>query len=105
MWIVGLALVVLILGGIGFGVWATRNSPGHQQPTPIGGSADHLATGTTSSTVVSVKTGGAGGSPSNSIKHVSPTNTIDKRDVEELQTTMVAPEPTRHAMKKRRSQW
>ena len=104
VWIVGFVIVVLILGGIGFGVWATRNSPGHQQPTPIGGSGDHLATGTTTSTTVAAKTG-TGLLPSVSVKHVSPTNTIDKRDSDGLEVPTPAPQPTivlRHAMKMRR---
>ncbi len=97
-------IVVLILGGIGFGVWASRNSPGHQQPTPIGGSGDHLATGTTTSTAAVHAKTGTGLSPSNSVKHVSPTNTIDKRDLEDLEVRTPAPEPTfvlRRAMKMR----
>ena len=86
--VVGLALLVLIAGGIGVGVYLTRNSPSHQQPTAIGGSADNLATSTTV-----VSTSGAKGAASSSSLHVSPTNTVARREVDALLTPR-APLPT-----------
>lgn len=80
VWIVGVVLVVAILGGIGVGVWLSRSSPGHQQPTAIGGSADNLATGTTTTTMPLLTT--AVGGAVSSIKHVSPTNTVARREPE-----------------------
>ena len=82
VWIVGVVLIVAIFGGIGVGVWMSRSSPGHQQPKAIGGSADNLATGTTTSTSSSkpVETGTA----TSSILHVSPTNTIANRGEVEM---------------------
>ena len=80
VWIVGVVLAFAILGGIGVGVWLSRSSPGYQQPTAIGGSADNLATGTTTTTMPLLTTG-VGGAVS-PIKHVSPTNTVARREPE-----------------------
>lgn len=82
VWIVGLVCILAVIGGIGFGVWMSRTSPGHQQPKAIGGSADNMATGVTTTTTAARMTGTGG--PTNSIKHVSPTNTVARR----------APEPS-----------
>jgi len=72
-------LILAIIGGIVFGVWMSRNSPGHQQPKAIGGSDDNLATGTTTQTIApNTEAGGA----SNSVKHVRPTNTVARREPE-----------------------
>lgn len=99
VWIVGVFLILAVVGGIGFGVWISRNSPGHQQPTAIGGSADNLATGTTTMTPSGLMTG-VGGTPT-SVKHVSPTNTVAKREPEPTPlTNMVA----KHLHRKKREQ-
>ncbi|KAF9470958.1 hypothetical protein BDN70DRAFT_617338 [Pholiota conissans] len=75
VWIIGIILLICIAGGIGVGVYLTRNSPSHQQPTAIGGSADNLATGTSTSTV-----SGNGGKTTSSSLHVSPTLTVARRE-------------------------
>ena len=93
VWIIGIFLIVVILGGIGVGIWLSRNSPGHQQPTAIGGSADHSLVGTTSTTMPKVPPTTAG-APTNSIKHISPTNTVKRRAL--VQPTLVS----RHFMKR-----
>ncbi|KAF8965963.1 hypothetical protein BDZ97DRAFT_1756967 [Flammula alnicola] len=76
VWVVGVILLICIAGGIGVGVYLTRNNPGHQAPTAIGGSADNLATYTSSAAVAT----GAGGKTLSSSLHVSPTNTVKRRD-------------------------
>ncbi|KJA20155.1 hypothetical protein HYPSUDRAFT_78460 [Hypholoma sublateritium FD-334 SS-4] len=86
IWLIGMLLLVLIAGSIGVGVYFTRNSPGHQQPTAIGGSADNLATSTAVAT-------SAGAKASSSSLHVSPTNTVARRDGDALLTPR-APLPT-----------
>ena len=87
VWIIGIFLIVVILGGIGIGIYLSRNSPGHQQPTAIGGSADHSLLGTTTTTPSKVSPTKAG-APTNSIKHISPTNTVARRAL--VQPTLVS---------------
>ncbi len=83
VWIVGIFLIVVILGGIGVGIWLSRNSPGHQQPTAIGGSADHSLDAATTPKATQTKTGAT-----NSVKHISPTNTVKRREL--VQPTLVS---------------
>jgi hypothetical protein len=103
IWIVGVILILAIVGGIGVGVWISRNSPGHQQPKAIGGSDDHFASGTTTtstSTTSSQSPIGAGGATS-TIKHVRPTNTVARREPEPIPlANMVA----KHVNRKKRHQ-
>ena len=87
-------LILAIIGGIGFGVWMSRNSPGHQQPKAIGGSDDNLATGTTTKTTALKSTTAAAGA-SDSVKHVRPTNTVARREPE--------PTPLEHIVGKHRN--
>ncbi|KAJ3479355.1 hypothetical protein NLJ89_g12332 [Agrocybe chaxingu] len=82
VWVVGLFLILCIAGGIGFGVYASRNSPDHQKPTAIGGSADNAATFATAATAAAVGTA----AKSSTRLHVSPTNTVERREA--------GPEPT-----------
>lgn len=89
IWLIGVLLLVLIAGSIGVGVYFTRNSPGHQQPTAIGGSADNLAT----SAAVAATSGAKGVAASSSSLHVSPTNTVARRAGDALLTPR-APLPT-----------
>ena len=72
------------------GVYMTRKSPGHQQPTAIGGSADNTA-GPISSTTSSGPV--AKGSGSSTRLHVTPTNTVARRSPENVFLTP-APAPT-----------
>jgi len=100
IWIVGVILILAIVGGIGFGVWMSRTSPGHQQPKAIGGSDDNLAMGTTTKDTAPQTTGVGGAS--NSIKHVRPTNTVARREPEPtLLENMVA----KHVGRNRRHQY
>lgn len=85
VWFGGLFLLLVIAGGIGVGVWATRNNPGHQQPTAIGGSADNLVT-----SVVSSSTAGVAAAGKSTSLHVSPTNTVARREARAIPTHLIA---------------
>lgn len=88
VWIVGIILLICIGGGAGLGVYMTRKSPGHQQPTAIGGSADNTAGPTPSAT----PSGTAKGSSTR--LHVTPTNTVARRSPEDaFLTPAPAPSP------------
>lgn len=88
VWIVGIILLLCIGGGAALGVYMTRKSPGHQQPTAIGGSADYTAGPTSSATLSkSVPKG------SSTRLHVTPTNTVARRSPEDAFLTP-APAPT-----------
>lgn len=76
VWIVGIILVLAAAGGVGLGVYFSRNSPSNQQPTAIGGSADQ-AQAVSSSTMKTVGTGGTAHVQTS--LHVSPTNTVARR--------------------------
>ncbi|PPR02823.1 hypothetical protein CVT24_002236 [Panaeolus cyanescens] len=100
VWIVGIILIVLIAGGVGFGVYATRNSPDNQAPTILGG-ADTKATAGPDTATTSVN--GKGGA-SSTVLHVSPTFTVDRRDVGPEVTGV--PVVRRHkGYKKRLEEW
>lgn len=73
VWIIGLLLLACIAGGIGLGWYIAHNNTSHNAPTVIGGGVNEKATPVTSS--VSMKPG-VSSSP-----HVSPTNTVARRDV------------------------
>ena len=89
VWILGIVLLLCIGGGAGLGVYMTRKSPGHQQPTAIGGSADNTA-GPTSSAKPSGPPPPKG---SSTRLHVTPTNTVARRSHEDAFLTP-APLPT-----------
>lgn len=95
VWIIGIILIILIAGGAGVGYYLTRNSPGNQQPTAIGGSANNLATA-----VVPTSTA-AGGSMSSSSLHVSPTNTVARRRARAVPTQILR----RHLRNREMSSW
>ncbi|TFK26842.1 hypothetical protein FA15DRAFT_250530 [Coprinopsis marcescibilis] len=111
VWLIGIVLLLLIGGGVGLGIYVTRNNAEHQEPTI-------LFSGSTVSKAVATFTPGAvggargGGTPVNgldtpantgandgrtgtrAIFHVSPTHTIDSRDVKmrrEVRREVVAP--------------
>jgi len=68
----------------------TRKSPGHQQPTAIGGSADNTAGPTSSAKPSGPPPKGLG---SSTRLHVTPTNTVARRSLEDAFLTP-APAPT-----------
>ncbi|KAF8182345.1 hypothetical protein BJ912DRAFT_1061814 [Pholiota molesta] len=91
VWITGMILIIVIAGGTGAGVYLTRNSPGNQQPTAIGGSANNAATATSAA---------AGGTSSSSL-HVSPTNTVARREARAVPTQALK----RHLKNRGMSSW
>lgn len=73
VWIIGLALLICIAGGIGLGWYIAHNDTSHNAPTVIGGGENEKAAPVASSTPVKP---GVSSSP-----HVSPTNTVARRDI------------------------
>jgi hypothetical protein len=74
-----------IAGAIGLAWYLSHNAPSHQQPTAIGGSADELASSSSSVILTSTRSLGVGGQPVQTSPHVSPTNTVARR----AETTVV----------------
>ena len=80
VWVVAIFLLLLIAGGVTLGLVLRRNAPANQQPAALGGSADSLAT-STSSVVTSSKAAGPAGAPGPpSPTGVSPTLTLKNRE-------------------------
>lgn len=73
VWIVAILLLVCIAGAIGLGIYLSHNSPDHQQPTVLGGSANERATATSVSQTATAKGNGS------TVLHVSPTHTVARR--------------------------
>ncbi|KAF9221584.1 hypothetical protein BS17DRAFT_819477 [Gyrodon lividus] len=72
VWFVGIVLLICIGVGCGVGWYVSHNSPSHQQPTAVGGSANET-TGPNSQTTA------AAGHLTTSSPHVTPTNTVARR--------------------------
>lgn len=94
VWAVGLVLLCAIGAGIGFGYYFTHQGGKDEvqtAPTAIGGSAGH---GQMDPTTTSAKA--AAGVSSSTARHVSPTNTVERRS---LETPVAAADPMvkRHA--------
>ncbi|KAF5369577.1 hypothetical protein D9758_002486 [Tetrapyrgos nigripes] len=79
---IGIFLVIIAAGAIGLGWWAAHNDDSHNQPTAIGGSAQEAGHSTSS-----VNAGGTASVQSS--LHVSPTNTVARREVSEAQPTLL----------------
>ncbi|KAI0916774.1 hypothetical protein AcW1_007862 [Taiwanofungus camphoratus] len=69
----GLLLLLVIIAAIVFGVWEAKKNTTPSTPTAIGGSANELNLGTSSS--------GAPHASGSASLHVSPTNTVARRDI------------------------
>ena len=82
-----MTLLILIVGGVAAGVYFTRNNPSNTQPKAFGGSANQAATFSSSATA-SVVTGKNGAA--STVLHVSPTNTVQRREAGEVRPTAVA---------------
>ncbi|KAI0081595.1 hypothetical protein K474DRAFT_1567705, partial [Panus rudis PR-1116 ss-1] len=74
IWVVAIFLLLCIAGGIGLGWYVSHNDTSHNAPTAIGGSANEKAIQESSSVAK------AGGPTASSTPHVSPTNTVARRD-------------------------
>lgn len=81
VWVAAIILLFLIAGGVALGLIMRRNAPAHQQPKAFGGSADNLATSTSSVAAAPTAAPGPGpGLPSQTTSlHVSPTLTLNSR--------------------------
>ncbi|KAF7346590.1 hypothetical protein MSAN_01887200 [Mycena sanguinolenta] len=88
VWIVGIILVVCAAGGIGLGVYLSEQANAHYRPDAIGGSADE---GTASLPVTTSTSNGAKGAiATSSSPHVSPTNTVARREPEAFEYVTAA---------------
>jgi len=77
VWFTAILILGLIAGGVVLGVFLRRNTPPNQQPAALGGSADSLATSTSSVAGTMITTGNTQTS-----LHVSPTHTLANREAE-----------------------
>ncbi|KAH9851598.1 hypothetical protein C2E23DRAFT_829832 [Lenzites betulinus] len=82
VWVVGMTLLIIIAGAIGLGWYVSHNNTSHTAPTAIGGSANEKAITTASSSTQLV----AGALATSTVLHVSPTNTVARRDDEPIPT-------------------
>ena len=80
VWFTAILIIVLIAGGVVLGLFLSRKAPANQQPEALGGSADSLATSTSSSSVST--TASTGAQPSKTSLHVTPTFTLNHREPE-----------------------
>ena len=80
-------LVASIVAAIGLGVYFNKNTPGHQQPKVLEGSADKVGSSVASSSAsaTSVMTKSVVGGSTSSSLHASPTFTVARREEEEPQ--------------------
>ncbi|KAF7365002.1 hypothetical protein MVEN_00371300 [Mycena venus] len=89
VWIVGIILIVCAAGGIGIGVYMSEQASAHYRPDAIGGSANE---GTSS---LPLTTGGGktakGAIATSTSPHVSPTNTVARREPAAYEHATVAP--------------
>ncbi|KAF8645172.1 hypothetical protein AX16_007999 [Volvariella volvacea WC 439] len=101
VWVVGLLLLIAAAGGIGLGWYISHNSPDHQPPTALGGSANEAAPVESSTPVVNQQT--------RTSFHVTPTHTIDARALKPRSTPVSQVHNARRqphsTHKKRRIQW
>jgi hypothetical protein len=81
VWIIGVILLICAIGGIGLGVYISEEAAAHYRPDAVGGSADE---GTSSLPVTSTANSAAKGgiAAASSSPHVSPTNTVARREGE-----------------------
>ncbi|KAH9926087.1 hypothetical protein B0H21DRAFT_781365 [Amylocystis lapponica] len=74
VFLIGIILLLVVVGAIGLGVYVSHKNPHNSAPTAIGGSADE--TGGTSSSLA----GHEAVASSSTFLHVTPTNTVARRD-------------------------
>ncbi|THH19094.1 hypothetical protein EW146_g2016 [Bondarzewia mesenterica] len=78
VWIIGFFLLVCIGLASGLGWYATHNKPAHQQPKVFGGSENETLT--SAGTATGAVKGSVVTASSSSSPHVSPTNTVARRE-------------------------
>jgi len=76
VWFIGIVLLLCIAGSIGIGWYMSHKSPSNTAPKAIGGSAQEGKSATTSATALA----------SSSFLHVSPTNTVARREYDAVPT-------------------
>lgn len=76
IWVIGFIFVVAAAGGIGLGWYMSHKGPDSYKVTAVGGSEGETAAGTTSA----ARTVGTKGATVLSSLHVTPTNTVDRRE-------------------------
>ncbi|KAK2465407.1 hypothetical protein APHAL10511_002761 [Amanita phalloides] len=91
VWCAGIILLIGALGAIGIWVYISHISTTHSMPTAVGGSAGETATTSSTPTVVS--------HTSSSVPHVSPTNTVQRREISDA-----FPTPVDHGISRRAHQ-
>lgn len=79
VWFTAILIIILIAGGVVLGLFLSRKAPANQQPVALGGSADSLATSTSSSSVVG-STASKLAQHSQTSLHVTPTFTLNHRE-------------------------
>ncbi|KAK7048551.1 hypothetical protein R3P38DRAFT_2505657 [Favolaschia claudopus] len=87
VWVIGIILVIAAAGGIGIGVYLSEQGSEHYRPDAIGGSANQGTTKLPETTEGAGVKGAIGGT---STPHVSPTNTVARRDILAPQVTPLA---------------
>ncbi|KAJ6585207.1 hypothetical protein B0H19DRAFT_1059472 [Mycena capillaripes] len=80
VWIIGVILIICAAGGIGIGVYLSEQASAHYRPDAIGGSANDGASALTSSGASPTKSGAKGAIGTSSVLHVTPTNTVARRE-------------------------
>ncbi|KAJ7432777.1 hypothetical protein B0H11DRAFT_787769 [Mycena galericulata] len=99
VWIVGIILIICAAGGIGIGVYVSEKAAANYRPDAIGGSANDGASliPTSSAAKSTAKSAAKGAIATSSALHVTPTNTVARRDPALPNITAVA----RHAARSR----
>ncbi|KAJ3575856.1 hypothetical protein NP233_g821 [Leucocoprinus birnbaumii] len=78
VWVVAIVLIVCIVAASIIGWQVSKNKPNHSAPTAFGGQGNARPSEATSTAAA-----GGGGGASSTIKHVSPTYTVQRRDAYE----------------------
>ncbi|KAJ6621807.1 hypothetical protein B0H10DRAFT_2214865 [Mycena sp. CBHHK59/15] len=81
VWIIGIILIICAAGGIGIGVYLSEQATAHYRPDAVGGSANEgVSNMTTTSTAAATKNSAKGVLETSSALHVTPTNTVARRE-------------------------
>ncbi|KAJ7147153.1 hypothetical protein C8R43DRAFT_1012139 [Mycena crocata] len=95
VWLIGIVLVICAAGGIGIGVYMSQQAAAHYRPDAIGGSVEGGVSALTSAKASATKSGAKGAIATSSALHVTPTNTVARR--EPLPHMPLAPHGTAYA--------
>ena len=81
IWFTGILIFLLIVGGVILGLVLSCTAPSNQQPEPLSGSADSLATSTSASSSAVISASKPAQTSQTSF-HVTPTYTLNHRKFE-----------------------